>query len=215
MKINTMDNVWDDKFKDKREMWGWDPADSATVTLELFRKHKIQNILIPGFGYGRNAKVFVDAGLKVTGIEISNTAIEIADQHFAGKVKVHNGSVNLMPFDQELYDGIYCYALLHLLNAEERIRFIEACYKQLKLGGFMIFVSLSKLDYRYGQGKEISKDTFEAWPGVDLFFYDSVSIHEEFNKYGLVDAEIVTESIKDAFQKPSQQFWYIVAVREN
>lgn len=205
-----MENVWEDKFKGRREMWGWDPADSAIVTLEIFRKHQIQNILIPGFGYGRNAKVFIDAGFKVTGIEISRTAIEIADQHFAGNIKVHHGSVNLMPFDQELYDGIFCYALLHLLNAEERSRFIEACYKQLKPGGLMVFVSLSKSDYRYGQGKEISKDTFAAWPGVDLFFYDSISIHEEFKIYGLVDAQILVESLKDAFQKPSQQFWNIV-----
>lgn len=210
-----MDNVWDDKFKSKREMWGWDPADSAIVALALFKKHKVQNILIPGFGYGRNAKVFIDAGFNVSGIEISSTAIEIADQHFDGKIKLYHGSVDLMPFDQELYDGIYCYALLHLLDAEKRAKLIDDCYKQLKPGGYMVFVSISKLDLRYGQGNEISKDTFATWPGVNLFFYDTISIELEFNKYDLVDAEVVNEPLKDVGDKPRQKFWYIVCKKKN
>jgi hypothetical protein len=37
--------------------------------------------LIPGIGYGRNAKLFIDNGLKVTGIEIADSAISIADSN--------------------------------------------------------------------------------------------------------------------------------------
>jgi SAM-dependent methyltransferase len=210
-----MDDVWDDKFKNKGEMWGWEPAESATATLDLFRQNKIHNILIPGFGYGRNAKVFIDAGFSVSGIEISETAIEIANQHFAGKIKLHKGSVDLMPFDQELYDGIYCYALLHLLIAKERMKFIADCFNQLKPDGYMIFVSISKLDSRYGQGNEISKDTFATWPGVNLFFYDSNSIEAEFNKYGLVNAEAFNEPLQVVNNKPIQKFWYIVCKKMN
>ena len=62
-----------------------------------------------------------------------------------------------MPFDQELYDGIFCYALIHLLSAKERIKLIRDCYNQLKPNGYMVFVAISKMDARYGKGKEISK----------------------------------------------------------
>jgi len=210
-----MTEFWESSFRDKQEMWGWEPADSATETLELFKKHKLNKVLIPGFGYGRNAKIFNDNGFKVTGIEISETAIDLAKKHFGDSIKVYHGSVSSMPFDHELYDGIFCYALIHLLSAKERIKLIDDCYNQLSPNGYMVFVSISKMDFRYGQGKEISKDRFESWPGLNLFFYDSDSIQSEFGKYGLIDAEIRNEPIKDLGDKPSQRFWYIICKKGN
>ena len=73
-----MAEFWETSFRDKQEMWGWEPADSAVETVELFKKHGLNKIITPWFGYGRNAKVFIDNGFKVTGIEISETAIGIA-----------------------------------------------------------------------------------------------------------------------------------------
>jgi len=210
-----MTEFWETSFRDKQEMWGWEPADSAIRTLELLKKNGLIKILIPGFGYGRNAKIFTDDGFKVTGIEISETAIDLARKHFGDSIKVHHGSVSSMPFDQELYDGIFSYALIHLLNEEERRKLIEDCYNQLNPKGYMVFVSISNMDFRYGQGKEISKDTFETWPGVTLFFYDSDSVKSEFGNYGLTDAEIINEPLKDLGDKPSQRFWYIICKKEN
>lgn len=204
-----MNEFWETSFKERQEMWGWEPADSVIETFELFNKQGANKILIPGFGYGRNAKIFIDNGFDVTGIEISETAIEIAKQHLGDKIRVYHGSVGSMPFDQELYDGIYCYALIHLLRREERIKLITDCYNQLKPNGYMIFVSISKEDFRYGQGREISKDTFEPWGGLTLFFYDPNSIKSEFGNYGLIDAKIVNEPIENSGNKPLQKFWYI------
>lgn len=51
---------------------------------------------------------------------------------------MYHGSVNEMPFDNKLYDGIFSHALLHLLNGQEREKFIEDCYNQLKPGGYMV-----------------------------------------------------------------------------
>lgn len=42
-----------------------------------------------------------------------------------------------MPFDNKSYDGIFSHALLHLLNEQEREKFIKDCYNQLKPGGYM------------------------------------------------------------------------------
>lgn len=209
-----MTEFWESSFRDKQEMWGWEAADSAIETLELFKKHGLNKILIPGFGYGRNAKIFIENGFTVAGIEISETAIDLAKKYFKDSIKIYHGSVSSMPFDQELYDGIFSYSLIHLLNAKDRIKLINDCYNQLRPNGYMVFISISKVDFRYGQGKEISKDTFETWPGVTLFFYDSDSIKSEFGDYGLVDAEIVNEPIKDFGDKPQQKFWYIVCKKK-
>lgn len=40
----------------------------------FFLEKKIKNVLISGIGYGRNAKVFQDNGMRMTGIEIPKNA---------------------------------------------------------------------------------------------------------------------------------------------
>lgn len=209
-----MTEFWESNFRDKQEMWGSEPADSAITTLALFKKYGLNKILIPGFGYGRNARIFTDNGFEVTGIEISKTAIDLAKKHYGEDLKVNHGSVSDMPFDQELYDGIFCYALIHLLGEKERKKLIRDCYNQLTPNGYMVFITISKMDTRYGQGKEISKDSFETKHGVTLFFYDLDSVKKEFGNYGLIGAEEISEPAKNAGNKPTQRFMQIICRKE-
>jgi SAM-dependent methyltransferase len=210
-----MTEFWESSFQDKQTMWGFEPADSAIATVDLFRKYGLNKVLIPGFGYGRNAKIFTDNGFNVTGIEISETAIDLAKKHYGDHVKIYHGSVSDMPFDQEMYDGIYCYALIHLLHAKQRMKLIDDCYHQLQPDGYMVFVTISKMDTRYGEGKEIAKDTFETRHGVQLFFYDADSVEKEFGNYGLIEAKEINEPAKNMANKPLQRFLQIVCRKEN
>lgn len=190
-------------------MWGSEPADSAISTADLFLKNGLTEILIPGFGYGRNAKIFTDNGCRVTGIEISKTAIDLAKGHYGDTINVYHGGVSGMPYDQKLYDGIFCYALIHLLNAKERAKLITDCYKQLRSGGYMVFVAISKNTATYGEGVELSKDRFETKHGVKLFHYDPESVDNEFSAYGLIEAREINEPAKNMENKPTQKFWQI------
>ena len=76
--VSDMTEFWESNFKEKQEMWGLKPAQSALLTKDFFLEKSIKNILVPGIGYGRNARPFIDNGFEVTGIEISKTAIDLA-----------------------------------------------------------------------------------------------------------------------------------------
>ena len=143
---------------------------------------------------GRNAQIFRDNGIAVTGIEISKTAIELAGKHYGTEMTIYHGSVTDMPFDKARYDGIFCYALIHLLDSTERLKLIQDCYNQLNDGGFMVFTAISKEASTYGKGQFISKDRYEIFDGVKMFFYDRASIQEEFGKAGLFEITEITES---------------------
>ena len=190
---NTMAEFWEESFKSKQEMWGFEPSVSTRLTFDFFQKQKLTNILIPGIGYGRNAQIFRNHGIKVTGIEISETAIALAHQHFGKDLLIHHGSVTKMPFDDQLYDGIYAYALIHLLNQKERKRLIKNCYNQLSENGWMVFAVVSKKAPIYGQGTAVETDCFEVFEGVNMFFYDLESIQDEFGKYGMVEVQEVMD----------------------
>lgn len=185
---------WEKAFTEKKEMWGFAPAKSALIAKDFFVEQHVKNILVPGVGYGRNAQVFKDSGMTVTGIEISQTAIDIAKKHYGDDMTIYHGSVTDMPFDNSLYDGIFCYALIHLLDEHERAKLIQDCYNQLAENGCMVFTVISKQAHTYGQSKFISKDRYEIFEGVQMFFYDRDSIASEFGGAGLVEVMEVEEN---------------------
>lgn len=191
---NEKPEFWETAFGEKQEMWGFEPSKSATLTKDLFVQQSIKNVLVPGIGYGRNAEIFSANGMKVTGIEISKTAIEMARKHYGRDMVIYHGSVTDMPFDDDQYDGIFCYALIHLLGSAERAKLIRDCYAQLSEHGYMVFTAISKAAHTYGQGRLISKDRYEIFEGVQMFFYDRESIYKEFEQAGLFEITEISES---------------------
>lgn len=189
-----MPEFWEEAFIDKQEMWGMNPAKSALLTTDFFTEKSIQNILIPGIGYGRNAQPFLTAGMTITGIEISQTAIGLAHQHFGTAMTIYHGSVTDMPFDDQQYEGIFCHALLHLLDKQQRAKLIEDCYRQLTEGGIMVFTAITKAAPDYGKGKLISPDRYEIHKGAKIFYYDRESVEAEFGGTGLISISEVGEN---------------------
>jgi SAM-dependent methyltransferase len=185
---------WEKNFVEKQEMWGFEPSKSAVLTKDFFVEKSVKNVLIPGIGYGRNAQIFRDNGITVTGIEISKTAIEMAEKHYGTDMTIYHGSVTDMPFDKLRYDGIFCYALIHLLDSGERKKLIADCYNQLADNGYMVFTVISKDAPTYRQGKFISEDRYEIFDGVKMFFYNRGFISAEFGEAGLFEITEVTEN---------------------
>ena len=101
-----MTELWESMFIESKCMWGFEPAYSAVLIKDFFLENKIKNILIPGIGYGRNAKIFIENGIDVTGIEISKKAIDLARENQLN-IKIFHGSVTDMPFSNKQYDGIF------------------------------------------------------------------------------------------------------------
>ncbi|MBS1690371.1 MAG: class I SAM-dependent methyltransferase [Bacteroidetes bacterium] len=192
--MSNKQEFWEGAFSEKGEIWGFTPAQSAVATRDFFVEKGVKHVLIPGIGYGRNAQVFLDVGMDVTGIEISATAIEMAKKHYGDSMKIYHGSVTDMPFDDAKYEGIFCYALIHLLDEEERKKIISDCYGQLAEGGYMVFVAITKDAPTYGQGKYVSKDRYEIFDGVKMFFYDHASVTDEFGDAGLIEVTEVAEN---------------------
>lgn len=189
-----MIEIWEKTFLTHQTMWGLEPAPSAIIAKDFFVANSVRSVFIPGIGYGRNAQVFKANGIDVTGIEISKTAIDLARKHYGSAMTIYHGSVTEMPFDDKMYDGVFCYAVIHLLDSDERQKLIRDCYNQLSENGFMVFVAISKSATSYQTGNYISKDRYEVFEGVRMFFYDVDSIRAEFSNYGLFEISEVQES---------------------
>lgn len=118
----------------------------------------------------------------------------MAAKHYGTDMVIYHGSVTDMPFDAGVYEGIFCYALIHLLDEAERKKLIRDCYDQLAENGYMVFTAISKTAHTYQQGNFISKDRYEIFAGVKMFFYDRESVHAEFAEAGLFEVTEINES---------------------
>lgn len=188
-----MTEFWETAFNEKQLMWGLEPTASALFAGDYFARMGVKNVLIPGIGYGRNAKPFLDRGMSVTGIEISETAIALARSQLGLQIPIYHGSVASMPYDSRQYDGVFCYGLIYLLDAAGREKLIRDCYRQLTPGGHMIFTVISKKAPMYGQGARLGDDWYERLPNVKMYFYDAESVKRELGPYGLVEYSEVDE----------------------
>ncbi len=174
-----MNTFWEERFREEGRIWGDTPSRTAAYAIELFKKARVREVLIPGSGYGRNAAAFVRAGFEVTGIEISDTALNLA-RHGSPEVRYHHGSVLEMPFDDSMYDGIFCFNVLHLFRKHDRAVFLQRCREQLKEGGVMFFVVFSDTESSYGTGRMVEEDTFESKPGREVHYYSREDLVSEF-----------------------------------
>lgn len=188
-----MTEIWEASFAAGQLMWGVAPTRSALFAKEYFERLAVKSVLLPGVGYGRNARPFLDAGMSVTGIEISETAISLARSQLGLEFPIHHGSVIDMPFDDRVYDAVFCYALLHLLDASARDKLLHDCYRQLAVGGAMIFTVVAKESLMYGRGTQLGEDWYEVHPGIPMFFYDAGSIQRELGPYGLIEYSMIAE----------------------
>ena len=190
-----MNDFWENLYQENGALWEYYPSDSALIALDLFQQNKLNKILIPGIGYGRNAKPFIDEGFEVAGIEISQSAIKIAKKEFP-TIKIFHGSLTKMPFNEELYDGVFCYATLHLFNENERAQIINKCYNQLNINGLMFFNVISTDSLNDYTGKTMGQNLLKLENNLEVYFYNLEAVMKEFSNYNIIDIYKIQEPIK-------------------
>lgn len=188
-----MTEFWESAFTKMQTAWGLEPTTSACLACDYFTRTGVKDVLIPGIGYGRNARPFLTRGMSVAGIEISETAIALARTELGLQIPIAHGSVTDMPFDHRKYDGIFSHGLIYLLDQRGRQKLIRDCYRQLTQGGHMIFTLISKKAPMYGQGPRLGEDWYERLPNLPMYFYDADSVKREFGPYGLVEFSEIEE----------------------
>jgi SAM-dependent methyltransferase len=183
---------WESRFNAEGKIWGESPSQSAQDALRLFTAHHVQSILVPGSGYGRNTRLFSAAGLDITGVEISETAFEMARQ-FDPRSIFYHGTVLDMSFDNKKYDAVYCFNVLHLFLKRERELFLVQCHGKLKPRGVAYFTVFSDQEDTFGQGKETEPNTFESKPGRPAHYFSEEDLRQHFRNWKLLETGIVRD----------------------
>jgi len=190
--LKNLEPYWTSRFKSENKIWGDTPSHTAYRAIELFQALKIDKILVPGSGYGRHTKLFSSSGYDVTGIEISMEACSIANG-YDPDTKTFSGSVLDIGFENESFDAIYCFNVLHLFREKEREKLIDKCHRELKRNGVCFFVVFSEEEESYGKGQEVEKNTFESKPGRPVHYFSKHDLQHHFQKFEVIEEGIVDD----------------------
>lgn len=190
-----MKEYWEGRYQDDQQIWGSSPSRTALDAVDKFKKHNVRNLLIPGAGYGRNAKAFIDTGMKVAAIEVAPSAIAIGE-NFVPELQYFIGSVLDMPFSNDMYDAVYCFNVLHFFFRNERQLFLQKCFDQMQPGGVAFFAVFSEKEPSYGKGKEVEKNTFETKPGRPVHYFSADDLEEHFGMFNILETGLMEDPEK-------------------
>ena len=190
---NEMQDYWDSRFLREGYIWSEKPSESAKYANRLFNKYDIIDLLILGIGYGRNSLPFLESGYNVSGIEISEAAIELLKKtDLSNKINIFNGSIIDMPFEDIKYDAIFSFNVFHLFNRKDRQTVIDKCKSQLKPNGLIFFTVISELESGYGDGIKIEENTFEK-KGKPVHFFTDEDLKKYFSKFEIIESDLIDE----------------------
>ncbi len=104
-----------------------------------------------GSGSGRDAKIFSERGLQVTGVDICENLLKIAKAH-APLAQFYLMDMESMTFPEDTFDGVWSSSALPHLSKEKLPHVINSIHSILKKGGAFYF------NLKQGSGEGLEND---------------------------------------------------------
>ena len=207
-----MNEYWDARFGSEGRIWGDAPSRTAEQALEIFRRYRVQSVLVPGAGYGRNTRLFSGAGLRVTGVEVSGVAYEMATT-FDPATTFHQASALDLSFLDETFDAVYGFNILHLFRREERLTFIAQCREHVRPGGLLYFTVFSEREPSFGKGAEVEPGTFESKPGRPVHYFTGHDLRDHFPGLSVIATGLAEDEENHGEEGPHTHLLRYICVR--
>lgn len=185
MNANPQQEYWNGRYSAEGMIWGIDACLAAKRSAEVFKAHVLNDILVPGCGYGRNSLYLVSQGFKVTGFDVSDEAIELAREYAKERnLRVYYDHFDVLNFRcNKAFDGILSINMLHLFNKENRKKILKSYADLLNKNGILVLTSMSINDPDFGKGEKISNNTFESKKGRPIYYFDEPAMRELVSQY--------------------------------
>ncbi len=120
--------------------------------LETYRRrlqaigfNELDSVLDAGCGFGQWSLVLASTARRVEAIDTDETRIRAARRLAEGRANLnyHVGSLESLPFDDETFDGVFCYSVIYYTDVS---RSIEELCRVLRPGG-LIYISSNGLGW--------------------------------------------------------------------
>jgi len=169
----------------------WTNKNPPEELVELIETGKINSckVLDVGCGEGFYSIYLAKKGFDVTGIDISERAVEYAKKNAEKegvKIKFLVMDVNDLEKLNEKFDFVFEWALLHSIMPKQRERYVENINNLLNNGGQYFSVCFNEKDPKFGgpsQGERLVPEESRAIIGARLYFSSLGELKDLFSPY--------------------------------
>jgi len=156
--------VWNQAWNSAEGRQDWLTPDPFVVAcLPQLQANGVQRVLDLGFGVGRHAIRFAQAGFEVYGVDMSEHGLAYAQGWAAREgltIHLTNGDMITLPYADDFFDAIVTWNVIYHGTVAVIQQTIDELERVLKPQGYLICTLLSTRHRRYGQGNQIEPNTF-------------------------------------------------------
>ena len=211
---------WDSYWQDEANLGFWLEPDEAVIALvKGLDRLKTHDVLDLGCGIGRHTRLFVDAGLTVTAVDISANALAVLRRNLGKETNLRliNGNFTQDLFVSASFDLVLCWNVLYHGTYEQFIQTGRLVHKWLRQGGLFFFTCPTRRDAKYGNGEEIAPHTYRPLnsihPGDIHYFADERDISDILSDFTLVSRDINEHYWYNQGTQQFSSYWRILAKR--
>lgn len=208
------------------QIWGSEPSAAADRAHSIFSSRGVRTILDVGCGHGRDAAFFTAKGYRVTGIDRSPAACEVARNLAAGAARPTIIHADLRTFQGEPFDAVFANKLFHQFrhvpatataghpHLSVAAEVVDRLAQWVRPGGLLALATFSTDDPLYGRGRYIEENTFDTRGYRPCVFYSEERVRGLLSQHTLIHIEHLSfeEGQADYGGRRQKCMWFVVAV---
>jgi len=132
-------------------------------------KRNVEHVLDVGCGNGRHVVFFAQQGFNVSGIDISEKAIEWAKDWCNREglnADLRVADIKRLPYEDHSFDVAVSHGVLDHIPMDDARHAVEEVYRVVKPGGLFYCDLRSVEDFECGSGKQVGPNTFGYHAGL-------------------------------------------------
>lgn len=156
-------SAWEKEYAKGTPHWAKDkePSEFAKEFAVELEKKEAKTVLEIGSGNGRDSIFFAKKGFKVSAVDVSPSAVELAKSNMEKTkvdVNIQEANAESLPFSNSEFDGVFSLSVLHSTNLRSTL---PEVYRVLKSKGYaFIYIYGSTQHKDGGIDEKISLDNY-------------------------------------------------------
>ena len=190
---DTQREHWENTFLLNPQMYGEEPSESGRYALERFTAAGASDVLELGAGQGRDTATFLAAGISVTALDYTSSALEqmrsdLGDALTAGLTTAAHDVREALPLPASSMDAVYAHMLFCMaLSVAELQRLAAEVRRVLRPAGLLIYTVRHTGDAHCGAGIHHGEGVWETG-GFAVHFFDRALVDQLATGYELIDS---------------------------